>query len=119
MRILLVEDEPITRMAIAEALVENGMVVTEAADGEAVVALLGEMQADLLIVDVNLGGGLSGFDVANLARARWPEVTIVYVTGDLRAVVKASGQRDLCLLKPFTEDALLQLVRSVPTARAG
>lgn len=117
LRVLLVEDEPVTRMAIAECLVESGMAVTEAGDADTVLSLLADMQADMLIVDVNLGGGMTGFDVANLARARWPEVTVIYVTGDLRAVVKTSGQRDLCLLKPFTEAALLQLVRSVSPGR--
>ena len=123
MRIVVVEDDPDTRSAIVECLGEAGMAVAQAGSGEGFLALLSPAQgevaqgevarADVLMVDLNLGGGMTGFDVAHLARTRWPEVTVVYITGDLRAVVKTSSARDLCLLKPFTEAALLQLVRSV------
>ena len=115
-RIVVVEDDAVTRMAIAESLGELGMSVAEAADGPAFLALLQEAAgpADILMVDVNLGGGMSGFDLARIARTAWPDVAVVYITGDLRAVVKTSGQADLCLLKPFSERALHQLVRSIP-----
>ncbi len=115
-RIVVVEDDSVTRMAIAESLGGLGMSVAEAADGSAFLALLqrGGDPADILMVDVNLGGGMSGFDLARIARAAWPDVAVVYITGDLRAVVKTSGQADLCLLKPFSERALHQLVRSIP-----
>ena len=118
-RIVVVEDDVVTRMAIVDSLGELGLDVAEAADAPAFVALLQDSvhPADILMVDVNLGGGPSGFDLARLARERWPDVAVVYITGDLRAVVKTSGQADLCLLKPFSERALHQLVRSIPVLR--
>ena len=115
-RVLVVEDDAMTRASIADILEDDGATVTALATGAEFLPLLaatGEAP-QVLMVDVNLGGTMSGFDVARMAHARWPGIAVIYVTGDLRAVVRnVLGPRDLCLLKPFTDEALRRLMRTL------
>ena len=122
-RVLVVEDDAMTRASIADTLQDDGALVAAVSSGTEFMALLAdvaEAPPQILMVDVNLGGGMSGFDVARMAHARWPGIAVVYVTGDLRAVVRnVLGPRDLCLLKPFTDEALRRMMRALPGSVAG
>ena len=113
--VVVVEDEALVRDTIAEVLTDDGLRVTALASGEALLALLGTLPAPpaVLVLDVNLGGGLGGFEVARLVRERWAALPVIYVSGDLRPLVRLSGRNDLALLKPFTRETLLQVVRGV------
>ena len=117
-RVLVVEDDTMTLASIVDTLQDDGAVVTALTSGGEFMALLAdaaEAPPQVLVVDVNLGGGMSGFDVARMAHARWPGIAVIYVTGDLRAVVRnVLGPHDLCLLKPFTDEALRRMMRAVP-----
>lgn len=115
-RVLVVEDDAMTRAAITDILEEDGVAVTALPSGTEFLPLLtaGGEAPQLLMVDVNLGGTMSGFDLARMAHARWPGIAVIYVTGDLRAMVRNDlGPRDLCLLKPFTDEALRRLMQAV------
>ena len=115
-RVLVVEDDALTRASIADILEDDGAAVTALASGSEFMPLLGTggETPQVLMVDVNLGGSMSGFDLARMAHARWPGIAVIYVTGDLRAVVRnVLGPRDLCLLKPFTDEALRRLMRTL------
>jgi two-component system, response regulator PdtaR len=55
LRVLVVEDEALIRLDLAEMLTEEGYVVAgEAADGEQAVALARELRPDLVIMDVKM-----------------------------------------------------------------
>ena len=56
-RILLVEDDPDLRAAIASALVGEGHDVDTAADAAAALDALAARPADLVLLDVALGAG--------------------------------------------------------------
>ena len=115
-RVLVVEDDAITRASITDLLEEDGVAVTAVRSGTEFMPLLteGGEAPQLLMVDVNLGGTMSGFDCARMAHARWPGIAVIYVTGDLRAMVRNDlGPRDVCLLKPFTDEALRRLMQAV------
>ncbi|MGI3776040.1 MAG: response regulator [Janthinobacterium lividum] len=115
-RVLVVEDDAITRASITDILEEDGVAVTAVPSGTEFLPLLtaGGEAPQMLMVDVNLGGTMSGFDLARMAHARWPGIAVIYVTGDLRAMVRNDlGPRDLCLLKPFTDEALRRLMQAV------
>ncbi len=113
--VLLVEDDGPVRDTIAEVLAGEGLRVTALASGEALLELLPTLDAPpaALILDVRLGNGVSGFEAARLARERLGEVPVIYVSGDLRPLVHLSGRHDLALLKPFTPETLLRVVRGV------
>src|SRR4051794_21839510 len=67
-----------------------------------------------VLLDVNLGPGTTGFDVARFARQVLPDVAVIYVTGQASAEsFKAFGVPDSAFVaKPFTPDELLTAVRA-------
>ena len=71
-RLLLVEDDPLLRMTLAEVLTEAGFTVVEAADAESALRLVASRDdLDLLLTDINLPGA-DGFALASAARRLRP-----------------------------------------------
>lgn len=64
MLILLCEDDDLMRAAVSRLLSESGHVVLEASDGVEALALMRAEQPDLVLLDMTLGDGLSGWEVA-------------------------------------------------------
>ncbi len=80
--ILVVDDDPLTRMMATEALREGGFEVSEAEDGAQALSLFGEAPPDLVLLDVMMPG-LSGFEVCRRLR-QLPEgrlVPVIMLTG--------------------------------------
>lgn len=107
--LLLVDDEPLLRQAVAELLTGRGFRVQEAASGESAVALLTEFAFDALVTDLRLPG-LPGSAVIDAALERYPDIVVVVVTGygtvrDAVAAIKR-GASDF-VAKPFQIDELL------------
>jgi len=67
---------------------------------------------DGLIVDINLGAGTTGFDVARFARQRNSGLPVVYVSGQAtHESFKAFGvPGSYFVAKPFTADELVDAV---------
>lgn len=71
--VLVVDDEPLVRMLVTEALRELGYAAIEAADGPAGMKILrSAARIDLLITDIGLTGRLDGGQVADAARELRP-----------------------------------------------
>jgi len=105
--VLVVEDEWLLRMELADELLLAGWRVREAASGEEALALLGrEPGIDFLITDIRLGGAADGWDVADAFRAGHPDGAVIYVSAnpDL-AARRARGS--VFLGKPVEIRALL------------
>jgi signal transduction histidine kinase len=110
--VLVVDDEEIIRLMVAEALRDDGYVVLEAADGEAALRLVrsGE-RIDMLVTDVGLPG-LNGRRLADAARELVPELPVLLITG---YAGKALEEMDLprgmdVLLKPFAIEGMVARV---------
>ena len=76
MRVLIVDDEPLARMRLATLLgeCEGAELAGSVGDGEAALAALGELQPDLLLLDINMPG-LDGMALAaRLAGRTRPQV---------------------------------------------
>ena len=81
-RVLLVEDEHLIRMMVAEFLQDEGFEVTEAWDGDEAARLLDTVRGfDVLFTDVRMPGTLDGIDVAVHARRRYPMIPLLVVSG--------------------------------------
>ena len=81
--VLLVEDEADIRNLIALALAERGVEVRAAANDKAAYRALQREgpSISVLIADINLGEGSTGFDVARRARRANPRLEVIYITG--------------------------------------
>jgi len=65
--ILVVEDNDLLRGLISNAISERGFVVHSAADVTEAKRLLRDYDPDGVVLDVDLGLGLNGFDLAKLS----------------------------------------------------
>lgn len=78
---LVVEDEWLLRDDIATELKSEGWHVVEAANGEVAFDLFDMQTIDVLFTDIQLGGWLNGWDVAEALRAQDPELAVIYASG--------------------------------------
>ena len=83
----MVEDEVLLCWVVEEALLETGYSVETATTGhEGVAALERGEDLDLLVTNIRLGDGPSGWDLARRARELNPGIKVLYVTGDSAAL---------------------------------
>ncbi|WP_230533453.1 response regulator [Microvirga roseola] len=80
--VLLVEDEPLIRLFISELLEESGFKVVEAANAaEALVILEAGLRVNVLLTDVDMPLGCSGFELVHRVHKSWPEAEILIMSG--------------------------------------
>jgi DNA-binding response OmpR family regulator len=99
-RLLLVDDDDAVRQLIAEALRDDGYVVTEAAEAASALAQLRAARFDLLVTDLGLPGGMTGQQLARAAQALQPGLKILAITGYTALPAAEDGGFDI-LAKPF------------------
>lgn len=80
-RVLVVEDDAFTRTTLCAALrFHDVRVLGEAASAREGLALAAGGELDAVLLDLDLGGGPSGIDLARSLRARQPQLGIVILT---------------------------------------
>jgi CheY-like chemotaxis protein len=113
-KVLVIEDDELTRIALLDALTEEGMEVDALANAEDALVLIGAGQVpDVLVTDIDLGQGLHGVDLADMARVRHPDVEVIFISGkpadpDARAL----RAHERFLLKPFSPSQLAAAIRA-------
>ena len=106
--VLVVEDEPNVCALISDMLEDEGYQVVCTGNDVAAYRALAGTDFDALVVDINLGRGTTGFDVARRARTLDPEIAVVYVTGGPPTSVAVHGVKGAVLVpKPFTREDLI------------
>jgi len=118
MRVLLADDHQLLRQAIRRALEEAGMdVVAEAGDGGEAVRLAGELQPDVVVMDVSMPV-LDGIEATRRIHDDYPNLPIVIITmhGDeaLRRDAVNAGAAGF-----LTKDVSMQEVVKTITQAAG
>lgn len=122
--ILVVEDESLIRLNLVGILESGGFTVLEVSNGiEGISAIDAREHLCGLITDINLGSGADGWEIARHGRARFPDLAVVYITGDSAAHWSAQGvPRSLVLQKPFADaqviSAITGLLNGLPTVQA-
>lgn len=116
MRVLYVED------AVDEALLVrtffsklSGYSVSHTQDGDHAIGLLRDREWDLLVADLNLPG-TDGFEVIRTARAKYPEIPILAVTGYAQEHYWDQAFRsgaDQVMIKPLDQDDFLDRVKGM------
>jgi DNA-binding NtrC family response regulator len=112
-RVLLIEDDERARIDLADTLLDRGFETASVASAEDAMILLGAGQIpDVLVTEINPRSGLDARNLAELARARRPEVEVVYLGGGQRPEETTGfGAHDWVMAKPFSLDDLLAVIR--------
>ncbi|MGQ9600867.1 MAG: response regulator, partial [Anaerolineae bacterium] len=114
--ILVVEDESGVREMIAQILSAHGFQVITAVDGPEALRLSREYPGPihLLIADLVMPS-ISGVELAEQLLAHRPELQVIYMSGypkDELLRRKFVREQSALLIKPLTEEALLQKVQA-------
>lgn len=98
--ILIVEDEVLLRMALADFLQECGYRVLEAGTAAEARAILSKHMADIELVftDVKMPGDMDGFGLADWVRAHDPGMPVFIASGYTGKTMMA---HELCAGEPF------------------
>lgn len=112
-RILVVDDDVVTRRMLRFHLEEAGYLVDEAADGDEAMAKVGDSTA-VVLLDLNLAGHNDGLECLRRMRKRHAEVDIVMVSGqeEIETAVRTMklGAFDY-ILKPADPQQIIKTVR--------
>jgi PAS domain S-box-containing protein len=116
-RILLVEDEDMVRSTVASMLHDLGYRVSEASDGNEALSLIASHPPfDLILSDVVMPGGLSGWELAQAAWLKQPRLKFLFSTGYTDNPILQQAHLDTrihVLPKPYSKRALAVMLRSV------
>lgn len=119
--ILLVEDEPLIREALASHLENCGFTVIQTGSAIAAIGLLMQplSAVDLVFTDVLMPGIMDGLALAKWMTKHRPEIPVIVTTGDAG---KAVAVKELCgaeaLRKPFNYDHVTDTIRASISGRA-
>jgi CheY-like chemotaxis protein len=112
---LIVEDDAIILANTAELVKDLGLTVIEALSAEDAVSALQTTHVDVLITDANLPG-MTGPDLAAIARQMLPHIGIIFATGDTQLDYDRSAPKTVLLAKPYDGKALSQAISQVGIA---
>ena len=114
-RILVVDDEIVIRLRVSDALVRSGYQVDTAEDGEIGWKAIHSKSYDLLITDNNMPK-VTGIELVKRLRSEDFALPVILVSGAMPTQELNRYpwlQVAATLLKPFTGDELLEIVKKV------
>jgi CheY-like chemotaxis protein len=119
--VLVVEDEVLVRVVIAEYLRGCGFKVVEAANADEALLVLehGDIKIDIVFSDIEMPGSMDGFALSRWIRANRPGMEVI-LAGSPRRATNAAG--DLCeegptLAKPYEPQVALDRTRRLLAGR--
>ena len=111
--VLLVEDEVLIRLMIAEELRGRGIHVLEASSAdEALTVLESALPVHLLFTDIHLPGTMNGVALANLAHVRYPHLKLIITSSQEPA---GGAVADAFIPKPYDLPAVIRRVEALLT----
>ncbi len=115
--VLVVDDEPLVRMLVVDAVEDLGFTAIEAGDGpQALKILRSDVAIDLLVTDVGLPNGMNGRQVADAARELRTDLKVLFVTGYAENAVLSHGHLDpgmQVVTKPFDMTVLANRIQGM------
>jgi two-component system response regulator MprA len=115
MRLLVVDDDPSVREALALVLDLNGFDVATAADGREAIRTLAHESPDAVVLDV-LMPGIDGLEVCRRMRASGDSTPVLMLTARAEVSERVAGLEagaDDYLAKPFAREELIARLRAL------
>jgi len=115
--VLVVEDEVLIRIDIAQSLEEQGFRVLEASNAdEAIVILNAQSEIHLMFTDIDMPGSMDGLKLAAAVRDRWPPIKIIVTSGHRQmsdALLPVEGR---FFSKPYDPSQVMSAMRDMVAA---
>jgi DNA-binding NtrC family response regulator len=114
-RVLIVDDDPAVRSSLADALADDGMIVTVAESGERALAQFAGADPDVVLTDIRMAG-LDGLALLHVLRERAPTTDVILMTAydDMPTVIAAMrGGAVEFLVKPLSLRQLRNVIGRV------
>ncbi|WP_447932484.1 response regulator [Sphingopyxis fribergensis] len=110
--ILVVEDEFVIRMLLADCLRDFGYHVLEAATGdEGLAILLSGKSVTLIVTDVRMPGEIDGVELSRRAKQLDPARPVIICSGHL--LPEEAGSADTFLAKPYSTSELVGSIKKL------
>ena len=111
--VLVVEDEVLIRLMVADALRSEGLTVIEASNGdEAMSVLQSAVPIQLLFTDIRMASELDGLALAHAARVVRPGLKLI-VASSQRLDDEVASLADAFFSKPFVLNTIVNRVKSL------
>ncbi|KPH06225.1 response regulator (plasmid) [Rhizobium acidisoli] len=114
--VLIVEDDLLIRMVLADTLAEEGYDVIEAGNVLEAVAVLGRRKIDAVITDVDMPGGLSGLDLARMISSSDMKVPVIITSGGSIVRPEELPSDAVFMPKPYGMNAISAMVGEMTAA---
>ena len=110
-RILVVEDEVLIRMLVADELREADYDVVEAGSADEALELLRTLApVDLIISDVRMPGSIDGLGLLAAVKAECPRMPFIVTSGHIEPSLAIQRGADHFLPKPYSTHVVLSAV---------
>jgi CheY-like chemotaxis protein len=117
--VLVVEDEVLIRLVIADYLRECGYKIYEAVSADEAVQILQtpEVSVDIVFSDVEMPGGMDGFGLARWVRTNKPGVKVILTSGAERSadIVGTLCEAGPLLKKPYPSQDVVDRIKQLVT----
>lgn len=112
--ILIVEDEPLVRLAAVRTIEEAGFEIIEAADADEAIRIL-ESRRDIRVVftDIHMPGSMDGLKLAHAVRNRWPPIKIIVTSGRGRLTEQDLPKDGRFFAKPYDPSQITATIREL------
>jgi two-component system, cell cycle sensor histidine kinase and response regulator CckA len=118
--VLVIDDEAMVRLVVCRLLEEWGFKAVQADNGRTALHLARKLNGALSMVITDLlMPHMDGYEFANVFRALYPDVPILFMTGQSSTALAGSlpGDREQLLFKPFDPDSFLDAVARLLESR--
>lgn len=115
MKVLLIEDEKITRKTLTDFILKEGYEIESSGDGLEALDLFGKETFDVVVTDLRLPG-MNGIEILQKIKEKAPHCTVIIMTAyaTVETAIEAIklGAYDY-LTKPFNPDRLLSMLSHI------
>ena len=115
-RAVLVDDDPLSRLAAKTVMEEipDLRVIGEFGGSEDFFNGIGDLQADLVFLDIELAENKSGFSIASRIHRDYPELLFIFLTGHASYAIDGYGFHPVDFLtKPIRREKLEDAMKEV------
>jgi CheY-like chemotaxis protein len=116
MTVLVVEDETLVRMFMADFLDEAGFKVFEAVNAdEALTVLEARPDVQAVVTDIEMPGSMNGIELAHEIRHRWPGIGVIVTSGRQRPGLNDLPEGVPFLAKPYLPETVVTVIWKMAT----